>query len=212
MTEPATGDDGSGRHRGAVVLVSAVGAASGGKAAAGALACAGSEPDRAGLLIDLNGGRAPRPSLVATAAARKLEERLAVHMPEVGAASRGQLCQLKLSVDPSGLERVAAALPAVRDSVAVIHLPPRLLRAALDDPRIGATAALLRADLASDRALTALAAHDLISHGLRVAVLKRPLGWLPTRRALLGALPAGGGGLPARMCERLLGGGPPPRC
>ena len=69
---------------GAVVLVTAVGAASGARAAAAALACAASEPDRAALLIDLDGGRAPRPSLVATSAARALEERLAAHLPDAG--------------------------------------------------------------------------------------------------------------------------------
>ena len=49
----------------AVVLATAVGAASGSKAAAAALACAGSEPDRPSLLIDL-GGRAPRPVAAGT--------------------------------------------------------------------------------------------------------------------------------------------------
>ena len=43
-------------------------------AAAAALACAGSEADRAGLLVDLDCGRPPRPALIATAAARELEE------------------------------------------------------------------------------------------------------------------------------------------
>jgi hypothetical protein len=66
---------------GPVVLVAPVGAAVGSRPAAAALACAGSELDRAGLLIDLDDGRAPRPSLIATAAARALEERLAAHLP-----------------------------------------------------------------------------------------------------------------------------------
>jgi hypothetical protein len=193
---------------GPVILVTAVDVATGTGAVAAALACAASDVDRAGLLIDLADGRAPRPALIATGAARGLEERLAVHLPEAGVASRGQLCQLTLPADPRGLDGIAAALPTVRDSVAVVHLPPHLLQQALDEPRIRATAALLRADLADDRSLTALAVRDLIARGLRVAVLKRPLGWLAARRALLGALPDGG--LPPRMCERLLGGGRPP--
>jgi hypothetical protein len=204
VTRPDTHDLDRPQH-GPVVFAASVGAAPGSKAAAAALTCAGSEPDRAGLLIDLDDGRPPRPSLIATAAARQLEERLAVHLPEAGVASRGRLCQLTLAADQSGLDGVAAALPAVRESVAVVHLPPRLLQPALEDPHIRATAALLCAALATDRALTALAARDLIGQGLCVAVLKRPPGWLAARRALAGALPVGGGVLPARLVERLLG-------
>jgi len=188
-----------------VVLVIGLGAATGSRAAAAALACAGSEPDRAGLLVELSDeGRAPRPSLVAGAAARELEERLAAHLPEAGVASRGQICRLALPADLTGLESASAALPAVRDSVAAVHLPPRLLQPALEAPGIRPAAALLRADLDRDRALTALVAAELIRSGLRVSVQKHPLGWLTARRALLGALPAaeGDGG---RLSRRLLG-------
>jgi hypothetical protein len=188
-----------------VAFVTRVGAASGARAAAAALACAGSEPDRAGLLIDLADGRAPRPSLLATAAARDLEERLAAHMPEAGVASRGSTCHLKLPAGADGIERIPAALPLARGSVAVVHLPPALLQPALAESRIGPTAALLRADLDRDRALTSLAVRDLIARGLRVAVLKRPLSWLTARRALLGAAGAGSGGIPPRF-HRLLSG------
>ena len=190
--------------RGPVVLVTAVGAASGARAAAAALACAASEPDRAALLIDLDEGRAPRPSLIATSGARELEERLAAHMPDAGFASRGSVCHLKLSPDLEGIEQVAAAAPLVRESAAVIHLPPSLLRPVLEQARIQPTGALLRADLARDRPLTALAVRDLMAQGLRLAVLKRSLGWLTARAALLGAAPAGGQALPTGLCERLL--------
>jgi len=194
-----------GRHvDGPVVLVTTVGSAAGAKAAAAALACAGSEPDRAALLIDLDEGPAPRSSLVATAGARKLEERLATHLPRAGVASRGCLCRLALPPDGDWVEAVAAALPLARESAAVIHLPPALARAALVEPRIRPTAALLRADLSEDRALAALAARNLMREGLRLAVLKRPLAWLPGRAALLGALPASAPGLPIRIRERLL--------
>lgn len=190
----------------AVILVARVGDATGSRAAAAALACAGSEPDRAGLLIDLGGGRSPRPALVATAAARELEERFAVHLPQAGVASRGQICHLALPADASGVELVAAALPLARDTTAVIHVPPCLFRSILEEPRARVSGALLRADLGADRALTALAARDAIERGLRVAVLKRPLGWVASRRALSGFLTraAGGGGLPRRLRHRLL--------
>jgi len=186
-------------------LVSRVGAAAGARAAAAALACTGSEADRAGLLVDLETRRAPRPTLVASAAARELEERLAAHLPDAGVASRGWICHLALPADRSGIEGIAAVLPLV-DELAAVHLPPHLLQAVLEEPLARVGGVVLRADLSADRALTALAARDLMERGLRVAVLKQPLGWLASRRALAGILPAGsGGGLPGRLCERLLG-------
>jgi hypothetical protein len=190
--------------RGAVVLATWVGDAAGSKAAAAALACAGSDIDRPGLLIDL-GGRAPRPTLVASGAARELEERLAVHLPDARVASRGQTCHLSLPADEDGIERAPAALALVRDSVGVIHMPPRLLQPALGEACVRATGALLRADLQHDRSLTALTVRDLMARHLVVAVLKRPLAWIPSRRALFGVLPLDSpGGLPERQAERLL--------
>jgi hypothetical protein len=186
-----------------VILVTAVGAASGARAAAAALACAASQPDRAALLIDLAGSRPPRPSPIATAGARELEERLNAHLPEARIASRGQICQLSLSPDPEGIEQIAAALPLVRESAGVIHLPPPLVRPMLEEPRISATGVLLRADLIEARPLTALAVRDLMARGLHVAVLKQPPSWLMARMASLGALPRTGG-LPMRLRGRLL--------
>jgi hypothetical protein len=144
---------------GRVILVTAVGGASGSKAAAAALSCAGSEPDRPGLLIDV-GGRVPRPTLASSTGARELEERLAAHLPHLRAASRGQSCHLAIDDDPSAFDSVRAALPLVRESVAVVHLPPARLQDGLREPGIDASGALLRADLDSDRALTALASRS----------------------------------------------------
>lgn len=187
-----------------IVLVTSVGRASGARAAAAALACLGSDADRAALLVELGAARAPRPSLVATTAARQLEERLAGHLPGAAVASRGRICRLTLcgegSCDDEGawLETIVAALPLVRDSLAVVHLPPRRLREALAEPRLRPDGALLRADLAADRSLTALAVGDLKQRGMGVVVLKQPLAWLASRAAMLGALPQGGPGLPAQ--------------
>jgi hypothetical protein len=189
---------------GRVILVAAVGATSGSKAAAAAIACAGSEADRPGLLIDI-GGRAPRPTLVASAGARALEERLAVHLPQLRAASRGQTCHLALADDAEAFEYVRAALPLVRDSVAAVHLPPARFQQALADSHIRPTGVMLRADLGEDRALTALALCDLVTRGLRIKVLKQPLAWVPARRALFGVLPPGApGGLPVGLLNSLL--------
>jgi hypothetical protein len=188
---------------GPVVLITAVGAAAGAKPAAAALACAASEPDRAALLVDLDGGRPPRPTLIATTGARRLEERLAVHMPEAAVASRGRFCQLTLPAKVESLDGVAAALPLVRDSTAIVHLPPASLQPILEEPRIPATAALLRADLSQDRALTALAVRDLMRQGLRVAVLKRQPNLVAGRAALLGVLSSSAFAIPDSLTARV---------
>jgi len=192
------------RSGGPVVLVAGVGKASGSRPAAAALACAASEPDRAALLIDLDEGRAPRPSLIATAGARTLERRLSAHMPDAAVASRGSICRLGLPADEDGIERIAAALPLARESAAIVHLPPGQLRLVLKEPRIRPTAALLRADLTQDRSLLALAARDLMDRGLRVAVLKQPPNPVISRLALLGALPVPGWVFPTGLHARLL--------
>lgn len=192
-----------GKKSSPVVLVLHIGDAVGSEAAAAALACTASEPERAALLIDLDEGRQPRSSLVATTGARELEERIAAHLPEAAGASRGQICHLKLPPDTAGVEQVPAALPLSRESAAAILLPPWLLQPLLEEPRIRPTAVLLRADLNKDRALTALVARDLMTRGLRVAVLKRPLGWMTARAALVGVLPRAQA-FPPRLRERLL--------
>lgn len=187
-----------------VVVVTAVGRAAGSGAAAGALACAGAEPDRAALLVDL-GGRAPRPTLVASEAARRLEERLAAHLPGVRVATRGQLCCLAADADPGGIAAAAAAVTVARGSLAVIHLRPASLQSLLEAPQAPRlSAALLRADLDRDRALVALLATDLLGRDLRLAVLKRQLGWVAARRAHFGVLAADAqGGLPPAVLRNL---------
>ncbi len=190
--------------REAAVVVTRVGDAEGGRPLAAALACAGSKADRAALLLELTDGRPPRPSLVASAAARALEERLAAHLPEAGIASRGQICHLTLPAGAEGLDRAPAALALVRDSLGVLCMPPGLLVPALANDRLRVAAALLRADLGRDRALAALAVRDLVARGVSVAVAKRPLAWVPSRRALFGALPVGApGSPPLRLLRRL---------
>jgi soluble lytic murein transglycosylase-like protein len=190
---------------GVVVLVTAVRGAAGAGPAAAALACAAAQPDRAGLLVDLETSRTPRPGLLATVAARALEERLAAHLPQAGVASRGQLCQLALPSDAGGVEALAAALAVARGSAGVMRLSPRLLHAVLDDGRVRPSAAMLRADVGEDRALISLATRALGEQDVRVGVLKQPLGWIAARRALAGILsPGAAGALPPRLVARLL--------
>ncbi|HVS99769.1 MAG TPA: hypothetical protein VHE08_04560, partial [Solirubrobacterales bacterium] len=56
----------------------------------------------------------------------------------------------------------------------------------------------------ADRPLVALAVGDLVDRGLRVAVMKRRLGWVAERRAGFGALGSDSGGLPEPLLRRLL--------
>jgi hypothetical protein len=187
----------------ATVVVTAIGAAEGSRPAAAALACAGADGDRAPLLVDL-GGRSPRPTLVASAAARTLEERLAAHLPAARVAARGQVCHLAAPADPDGFATAAAAVTVARGAVAVAHVPPTALQALLGDPAAPRfSGALLRADLGADRALLALVVRDLLGRGLVAAVLKRRLGWVTERRALFGALGPDGDGLSPGLVQRL---------
>ncbi len=91
----------------------------------------------------------------------------------------------------------------------MVCVPPGLLQDALATPSIGPSAALLRADLAHDRALTALAARRLMAAGLAVAVAKRPLPRVAARRALFGAFTAPAPALPPQLLRLLLPAGPP---
>lgn len=189
----------------ATVLVTAVGEAEGSRGAAAALACAGADTDLATLFVDV-GGRAPRPTLLASAAAQRLEERLVAHLPQVRVAARGQICHLAVSADPEGLAAAAAAVTVARGTLAVLHVPPALLQTILVE-RLGPepSGVLLRADIAADRPLLALVVRDLFAHGLAVAVLKRRLSWVAERRALFGSLaPDAAGGLPPRLLGRLV--------
>jgi hypothetical protein len=186
------------------IVVAAVGEAEGARSAAAALACVAADVDRPSLLVDV-GGRAPRPALLASAAAQKLEERLTGQLPDLRAAARGQVCHLAVPAASDGFEAAAAAATVARGAATVLHVPPDLVQATLDDQaRLRPSGVLLRADLAADRPLVALAARDLIARGIAVAVLKRRLSWVVERRALFGALPAeAAGGLPPRLVRRL---------
>jgi hypothetical protein len=195
-------------RQGTTVVVTAVGSAEGSRGAAAALSCAGSGVERAALLVDV-GGRVPRPTLIASASAHRLEERLAARLPALRPAARGEVCHLSVTADEDGLASAGIAVTVARGGLAVVHVAPDLLQPLLEVP--GAPrpdAALLRADLAEARPLVALAVDDLLRRGLRVAVLKRRLGWVAERRAGFGALGSDSGGLPEPLLRRLLDLGP----
>ena len=147
----------------------------------------------------------PRPTLIASASAHRLEERLAARLPTLRPAARGEVCHLSVAADEDGLGAAGTAVTVARGGLAVVHVAPEHAAAAArcaGAPR--PDAALLRADLGADRALVALAVGDLIERGLRVAVLKRRLGWVAERRAGFGALGSDSGGLPESLVRRLL--------
>lgn len=195
-------------RNGTVVAVTSVGGAEGSRGAAAALSCAGSGVERAALLVDV-GGRPPRPTLIASASAHRLEERLAARLPALRPAARGEVCHLSVAAEEEGLAAAGVAATVARGALAVIHVAPDLLQLLLDAsgaPRPDAV--LLRADLAEARPLVALAVADLLRRGLRVAVLKRRLGWVTERRAGFGALGSDSGGLPEPLLRRLLDPGP----
>jgi hypothetical protein len=187
------------------VLATAVGEAEGARAAAAALACGGADADLATLLVDI-GGRPPRPTLLASTAAHRLEERLVAHLPGARVAARGQVCHLAVAADPDGLAAASAAATVARGALAVLHIPPALLQPLLAE-RLGPepSAVLLRADIAADRPLLALVARDLMARDLAVAVLKQRLSWVAERRALFGSLASdAAGGLPPRLLRKVL--------
>jgi hypothetical protein len=196
-------------REGPTVAVTAVAEAEGARGAAAALACAAADLDAPALFIEI-GGRAPRPALLASAAAQKLEERLAAHLPDPQVAARGQVCHLAVAAEPEGLEAASAAATAARGETVVVLVPPELLQTLLSGEHgLQPSGVLLRADLERDRPLVALAVRDLIARGFAVAVLKQRLSWVAERRALFGTLSAGGAGrLPERVVRRVLG---PPR-
>lgn len=190
---------------GPTVVVAAVGEAEGSRGAAAALACAAAEVDLPTLFVDV-GGRAPRPALLASAAAQKLEERLSSHLSEMRVAARGQVCQLSVPAEAEGLAAAAVAADVARGSAVVLHVSAQLLQetlAAGSDLR--PTGVLLRGDLPKERPLVALAVRDLLLRDFAVGVLKQRLSWVAERRALFGALPPGApGGLSERFVSRLL--------
>jgi hypothetical protein len=190
---------------GPTVAVAAVGEAEGSRGAAAALACAAADVELAALLIDV-GGKPPRPALLTSAAAQKLEERLSAHLPEIKVAARGQVCHLAVPAGVEGLVTAASAVTVARGATAVVHVPPQLLQEALAGAAdVRPTGVLLRSDLQKDRPLVSLAVRDLLLRELVVGVLKQRLNWVAERRALFGALPAGApGGLSERFAGRLL--------
>jgi hypothetical protein len=137
------------------------------------------------VLAELGAERGRGPTMLASAVARRLEDRLRGAGFE-GVAARGRLCWVGLPAEEETLARVAGLLDRLGPgSAAIVHLPASLWPLAVYD-RMGADAALLRADLPAERPLVALAVGELRERGLPVRVASRALGRVASRRALAG--------------------------
>jgi hypothetical protein len=189
------------------VIVAPVGDATGSEALAAGLAAVAASIGGEGLLASLASARRPRPTIVASAAARDLEERLAGSVPGTDPVARGNVCQLAVPGDRDGIEGLAAAAAASsEDALWALHAPPHVFRLLVDYPGFVRRVAVLRADLDADLALTALAVGELLAEGIPVRVVKRPLGRIAARRAVAGISPGPGTERGLRtMLERLIG-------
>ena len=184
------------------LLATDLGGARGGLAVAAAVGVAFASGEHPVLLVEIGAERGRGPTTLASASARGLERELREHGFR-RAAARGRLCWLVLPDVDESLGELARALEAAKPAVSIVHVPARLWRAALDEPSLPLRAGLLRADLAEDRPLAALAVIELRERRLPVRVASRPLGLVASRRALAG-LEAGGGS--ARRVARLARG------
>jgi hypothetical protein len=171
-------------------------------AASVAVACASSG---GGVLFAEVGGDARRgPTMLASAAARELEDRL--RAAGVEATARGRLCWATLGEAGDALR---LAIDAARPfHAAIVHLAPAAWREAIEgSPRL-AHAALVHAVLPAQRALAALLVDDLREAGIRLGISSVAPGRVGARRALAG-IEAGGeaGDRAVRIARRLV---PPP--
>lgn len=169
--------------------------------------------DRGGVLVAEAGGERRRgPTMLASAAARQLEDVL--RADGLAASARGALCWTHIEADGAEALAVLRALlraAGERAAAGVVCLPPRLWRATLEDERLRVSGGLLRAELPAQRALAALAVRELIAADLRAKVVARAPGAVAGRRALAGLDPGGAAGERARRLARGLFGPRPAR-
>jgi transglycosylase-like protein with SLT domain/D-alanyl-D-alanine carboxypeptidase-like protein len=194
-----------------VILATELGEARGGVPVAAAVGVAVSVEEEPGpissvLLAELGAERRRGPTMLASAQARSLEERLRGAGFE-RVAARGRLCWLGLAATEEALAELPRVLQAVQvGGLAIVHLPARLWPRVLDQRSLCPQAGLLRADLPADRALAALAVGELQERRLRARVAPRALGRVASRRAMAG-LEVGGGAATrvSRLARGLVG-------
>ncbi|MGZ5323222.1 MAG: transglycosylase SLT domain-containing protein [Solirubrobacterales bacterium] len=150
------------------------------------------------------------PALLASPAARELEELLRAEEMEAGA--RGHLCRLSVKAGEEGLDLLAAAAATATTApgaLVVVRLPAGLWVDALSHEGLGADAGLLLAELPRERSLAALAVAELRARGHRAKVATGAPAGLAARRALAGLRPGGRRAARlARIARWALGGTP----
>jgi hypothetical protein len=191
--------------RRSLILTTELEGAGGGLAVAAAIGVALAQEGPGVLLTELGAERRRPPTVLASRAARELEDRLRDRGFD-RAAARGRLCWLALPAADDVLDRLAVGLDTAGGVVAVAYLPASLWLIALGHPALRPSGGLIRAELPRDRAAAALAAIELRERGLAARVVSRPLGRVASRRALAG-LEAGGaaGRRVARLARGLRG-------
>ena len=159
--------------------------------------------ERAVVLIDV-GGERRGPTILASARARELEARLRETDREC--AARGRIVWVSIPAAEGWAADLAAMLAQLGDAIAIVVVPPALLQSALGCEELRADAILLRAELAEQRALAALAVAEARAAGLRIRVTPAAPGRVAARRALAGIEPGGEASRrAARLARGLLG-------
>ncbi len=199
-----------------LILAGGLPGASGDLAAAAAVAVAiscgpdrepvGEQAARAVLFAELGAERGRGPTMLAADTARELER--ALRGAGFEASARGRLTWLRLGADPGWADRMRLALEVASGaSSAVAHLPREHWREAIECSELEPSAALVRADLPSQRVLAALATVESLEAGLRVRISTRAPGRVAARRALAGIDPGGDAARRSvRLARGLLGG------
>ncbi|HSD23783.1 MAG TPA: transglycosylase SLT domain-containing protein [Solirubrobacterales bacterium] len=170
---------------------------------AAAVAVEGAALTGAGTLLIEGGEGAQRrsPTLLASSAARRIEE--ALRREGRRASARGLICHLALDEDDA--LRLAEAATAADAELAVVHLPGALWVPALESELRIAGGCLL-VSLPAERSLAALAVDELGRRRVPRRIATRAPGPLASRRALAGARPGGAHSRYARaIARRLLG-------
>ena len=208
---PADAEPVSGTAAPPVILASAIGASGGAASLAAAIGVAATVGAGGGaaLLVDVAPGQRRGPTVLASEAARQLEDRVrGLGGAFEAAAARGNLCHVSLPDAEDPLEPVAELLAhELPASAVIVHMSQELWPRAIADERLSAAAGVLRADLPRDRALAALAVGELRDRGLRAKVVSDPLGRVASRRALAGVEPGGAASRRvARLARALLAG------
>ena len=194
-------------------LVTALPEAGGGIATAACLALALAEDVRlerpdddvsATLLLDGSSAQRRRPTLLASAPARRME-RVVGESGMARAAARGSLCWVTPSAETEG-PATAALMRLDGPFDLVAYLPPQGWRQMLEDRDSPPDGVLVRADRGRHAHVCALLAAELRGRRVRHAIATRAPGMVASRRALAGIAPGGDAAYRAMRAARRLAG------